>query len=267
MPHISGPHGNTIHYVDFDFGFPWEEKSKPVVLIPGLGVTWRIFIKQIPWLVQQRRVIIIDLRGTPESPPAAQGWTTADMAADLYSLVEHLGLSDPVIIGMSLGGTVALQYALDYPTGLSQLVTYGSPMGLTEEMREQRIRDNKFIHENPVHVVARTRMVRAFSDDVDPRLRTWVIDMISQCDTENYRSLADSSFAFDIRDRLSEIKAQTTVIHSANDRTIYPSVAEIIHRGIPNSTLLMIPDSGHFANLEKPEVFNRVLGDALNIAP
>jgi 3-oxoadipate enol-lactonase len=267
MPYIDGPDGNTIHYVDFNFAFPWEEKGKPIVLIPGLGVGWRIWIKQIPWLVQHHRVIGIDPRGRPESLPAAQGWTTADMAADVHMLVEHLSLARPVVLGQSFGGTIALQYALDYPDWLSQLVVFGSPMGLTEETREMRIRDNKFINENPVEVVAKVRMARAFSDNADPRLRDWVIDMISQNDTKNYRTQANSSFGFDIRNRLSEIKVPTNIINGSNDRTIPPSVAKIIHQGIPNSRLHIMPDCGHFANLEVPEVFNRLLGEVLNITP
>jgi pimeloyl-ACP methyl ester carboxylesterase len=122
MAYLSRPDGTVLHYEDFNFAFPWEERGSPVVLMHGLGCNWTLWIKQLAWLVPSRRVIAVDARGSGQSRPAAQGWSTRDMAADLRAVVEDARLVKPVLVGLSMGGTIVLQYALDYPDALSHLV-------------------------------------------------------------------------------------------------------------------------------------------------
>ena len=67
------------------------------------------------------------------------------MAADVYAVVTELGLRRPAIVGCSMGGTIALQYALDYPGDLSRLVVLASFAGLPAEMAQTRDAQLAFI--------------------------------------------------------------------------------------------------------------------------
>jgi pimeloyl-ACP methyl ester carboxylesterase len=67
-----------------------------------------------------RRVIVPDVRGgAGKTRWARPGWSTAEMAADIHAITVHLGLRRPAIAGISMGGTIALQYALDHPGDLN----------------------------------------------------------------------------------------------------------------------------------------------------
>jgi 3-oxoadipate enol-lactonase len=99
-----------------------------VVLIHGLGCDWRHWPGQIGWIAHSRRVVVRDMRsGAGKTRWTRPGWTTADMAADVFAVVAGLGLRRPALVGLSVGGgTIALQYALDHPGDLSRLVVAGS---------------------------------------------------------------------------------------------------------------------------------------------
>ena len=191
MALIDGRDGNQIHFEEFRFAMPWEER-RPVVLVHGLGCNWRIWNKQIPFLASTRRVIALDCRGSGLSRPAHQMWSMSDMAADIHLVVRHLGLGRPDIVGLSMGGAVAMHYAIDYPDELTRLVTIGAPAGPIEEVREMRAQDLEFIMRNPIETIARKRMDRAFTGSPDPRLKEWVIEMISAMQIDDYRSQASA---------------------------------------------------------------------------
>jgi pimeloyl-ACP methyl ester carboxylesterase len=269
MAFLTRPDGTVLHYEDFNFAFPWEERGSPVVLVHGLGCNWTLWIKQLAWLVPYRRVIAIDNRGSGGSRPAAQGWSTRDMAADLRAVVEDAGLVKPVLVGLSMGGTIVLQYALDYPEALSHLVVADAPAGIPKEDQQQQEQQQEMHLINTVSAAetARRRMAHAFSTIGDQRLEQWLVAMIGAMDTDNYRFQANASFAFafSVGDRLHEITVPTTVVWGALDAMFPVFVARIIQQAIPHATLRIVEGHGHFVNLEAPDVFNAILAEVLGL--
>jgi pimeloyl-ACP methyl ester carboxylesterase len=264
MPIIESAAGRT-HYKDFDFQVPWLHQEAPVVLVPGLGCTWRIWLCQLSSLSKSRRVIAIDPRGAGQSVPFDEsGWGTEEMAADLLNVVDAAGLDKPIVVGMSMGGTVALQYALDYPERLCQLVLFGafaSAKGSDSEgLRPEAL---EFVRENSVRTVATTRMTAAIGQHGDKRLRDWLIEMISQNSTHVYRTQAEATFAFDVRNRLHEISVPTVVMNGELDRTATVQMARHLSDHIPGAQLHILEGLGHFGNLAEPERFNAPLSSLL----
>jgi pimeloyl-ACP methyl ester carboxylesterase len=131
------PDGTLAHFVDLDLHAEalHTEVSDPVVLIHGLGCNWHHWSRQIGWIAHSRRVVAVDVRGGGgKTRWARPRWSSSDMAADVHAVVTDLGLRRPAIVGCSMGGTIALQYALDYPADLSRLVVLASFAGLPKEM-------------------------------------------------------------------------------------------------------------------------------------
>lgn len=262
MALIDGRDGNQIHFEEFRFAMPWEER-RPVVLVHGLGCTWRIWIKQIPFLASTRRVVAVDCRGSGLSRPARQMWSMLDMAADIHSVVRHLGLDRPDIVGLSMGGAVAMHYAIDYPDELTRLVTIGAPAGPIDEVRETRARDFEFIMNNPVETIARKRMDRAFAGSANPKFKEWVIEMISAMRIDDYRSQASAGITMNLHERLGGIRVPHEVINGEADATVIPAVARFIHARSRYSRLHLIPNGRHFWSLEESDSFNALLEDVL----
>jgi 3-oxoadipate enol-lactonase len=264
MAYLSRPDGTILLYEDFNFAFPWEERGAPVVLVHGLGCNWTLWIKQLAWLVPSRRVIAVDARGSDQSRPAAQGWSTRDMAADLRAVVEDAGLAKPVLVGLSMGGTIVLQYALDYPDALSHLVVADAPAGIPEAFQMQQQQELHLINTVSVSETAHRRMGKAFATR-NQQLRQWMIAMIERMDTESYRSQANATFAFNVWDRLHEIRVPMTMIWGALDAIIPVQMGLAMHQALLRSTLRVVEGCGHFVNLEAPETFNAILAEVLGM--
>src|SRR3954449_13019654 len=92
----------------------------PIVFQAHHHADWMLY--QFPYFSQFYRVIIYDRRGTGRSARPPGEWTTADFARDLKHLLDALDIDQAIITGVSLGGTIALQFALDYPGRARALV-------------------------------------------------------------------------------------------------------------------------------------------------
>ena len=265
---IEGSGGSLVHFVDLDLHGEALHAgvSDPVVLIHGLGCDWRHWSRQLGWIAHSRRVVVPDVRGgAGKTRWTRPGWTTADMAADVFAVVAGLGLRRPALVGLSMGGTIALQYALDHPGDLSRLVVAGSLAGVPEEFARARDQRLEFIETHSLREIAEERMAVAFTAGADPATKAWVIEMIASGDLEGYRSQARVTLTFDIRHRLGEIAVPTTIIHGELDATAPAAFATMMGEAIPKATVHIIKGQGHFPNLEAPELFNPLLADALSI--
>ena len=132
--------GNSFHYRD------WGGEGQPVVLVHGLASNCRIWDLVAPILSQRFRVVAIDQRGHGESFKPDTGYDFATVSADLRGFLDVLGISNPVIVGHSWGGDVALEYAVNYPGSARGLcfvdggtIDISSQPGATLEAAKERM--------------------------------------------------------------------------------------------------------------------------------
>jgi pimeloyl-ACP methyl ester carboxylesterase len=240
--------------------------NDPVLLIHGLGCNWHHWSRQIGWIAHARRVVAVDVRGGGgKTRWTRPGWTTADMAADVHAVVTELGLRRPAIVGCSMGGTIALQYALDHPADISRLVVLASFAGLPAELAQSRDAQLAFIKSHTLREIAENRVGAAFTASADQDVRAWMVDMIAGGDKDGYDSEAQTTLAFDVRPRLKEITVPATIIHGEKDATVPVALAEAMAKAIPGASLHIIAGEGHFANVQVPEKVNPLLAGALGI--
>ena len=262
------PGGTLVRFIDLDLHAEalHAEVDDPVVLIHGLGCSWHHWSRQIGWIAHARRVVAVDMRGGGgKTRWTRPGWTTADMAADVYAVVTELGLRRPAIVGCSMGGTIALQYALDYPAGISRLAVLASFASLPAEMAQSVERQSADIKSKSLREIAEERVGAAFTASADQGVRAWMVDMIAGGDKEGYESEAAATFGFNVRSRLGEIAVPTTIIHGDKDATVPVARAREMAEGIRDATLHVLPGEGHFANVQVPEKVNQLLADGLGI--
>jgi len=260
--------GTLVHFIDLDLHAEalHTEVNDPVMLIHGLGCSWHHWSRQIGWIAHARRVVAIDMRGgAGKTRWTRPGWTTADMAADVYAVVTKLGLRRPAIVGCSMGGTIALQYALDYPADISRLAVLASFASLPAEMAQAVERQRADIKAKSLREIAEERVGAAFTASADQSVRAWMVDMIAGGDKEGYESEAETTFAFNVSSRLAEITVPTAIIHGEKDATVPVARAHEMAEGIRNATLHVLPGEGHFANVQVPEKVDPLLADGLGI--
>lgn len=248
-----------LYYELTDFTEPWRAGPAPVVLIHGLGGDHTMWLYQVPAFCARFPTVTLDLRGHGASTRPEPDFGVADMALDVVRLLRVLGVERAHLVGLSLGGMVAQQFALDYPLATASLVLAdtlcGTPVGFESVMRDAF----RFIEKNSMAAVAQTRITNAFSDAVAPVMRGYLIDRVAQNDKTAYVRAARSAFGFSVGDRLAEIAAPTLVLIGDQDRVTPPALSEDIAARIPGARLARLAGAGHISNIERPQEFNRVV--------
>ncbi|RPI84507.1 MAG: alpha/beta hydrolase [Chloroflexi bacterium] len=261
MPELALSQQQTLHYLD-----PNPDGAQGIFLLHGLGASAESWLLQIPALVRAGyRPIAPDMRGFGKSTYPGS-LNIQSMAADLAALHKHLGLPAVHVVGISMGGTVALQYAIDFPECVRKLV-------LTNTFAHIRPKNAAYyiyyayrfflVHTLGLKAQARAVSYRIFPKPEQEQLRSVLIDQIVQSDPRAYRAALRSLARFNVTHRLKEIKAPTLVITGAEDSTIAPSVQEKMADGILGAKMVVIPGAGHAVSVDSPNQFNKILMDFL----
>lgn len=227
-------------------------------------------------------VVVLHPRGSGLSHDAPDGaYRLADYAADLDALRRHLGLDDFVLLGWSHGGMVAIQYAATYPRAVSRLVLYSTTAFLGDfvddiEAAVQTFRDQPWFEDSYAALQDEwqgnyqsgaemsgllLRELKFYFHEFDERAAAY-LESISTYDVriDSLKAFnADEAPSLDLRPRLAQITAPTLVLAGRSDFITTAAMAEEIARLTPDAQLEIFERSGHFAFIEEPERFNRVI--------
>lgn len=261
MPELTLPHGVTIHYEEHH-----PEGSPAVLLLHGLGSAGADWLLQFEPLVQAGyRVLAPDLRGFGRS--SWPGHTSVQaMAGDVALLLRELGAAPAHVVGISMGGTVALQLALDQPDLVRRLALVNT----FARLRPQGLSGYLYF---PLRIVlmytlgmerqARLVAARIFPRPDQEELREQLIQRILQADPRAYRAAMWALMRFNVEGRLGEIRVPTLVVTGDQDTTVPPAAQRRLVEGIPGAQQVIIAGGGHGVIADSPDEFNRVLSSFL----
>jgi pimeloyl-ACP methyl ester carboxylesterase len=252
----------TLHFLD-----PNPSGRPAVLLLHGLGADGTSWTLQLPALSQAGfRPIAIDAPGFGGSPYDGRGWNIRRVAAQLTDLLEELGTGSAHVVGLSMGGVIAQQFALDFTQWTQKLVLVSTFCVL----RPQELSGWAYFIRRAVAVLtlgleAQAQVVarRLFPNPQDQALREMYLAVVLKADPRAYRKAMLSLGLYNSRTRLREIKAPTLVITGARDTTVTPARQRILADGIPGARQALIPQAGHAVSIDQAEQFNRVLLDFL----
>ena len=245
-------------------------EGHPLVLIHGGYMDRRMWDDQFSVFAERYKVVRYDVRGFGKSelPPI----TYADRQ-DLYNVLTFLDIKKTYILGLSLGGVIALDFTLEYPDMVDALLLVGSPVGgypnelmfdaeqLQKQMQlwgpfmaaaQERNRpamvdvlmNNPTLVPSPAYPLARQRVREKLSE----YSFAWVLDRVEQ------QELTPPAY-----DRLAEISIPTLVIVGAEDDTQLHKSADKLEQDIMSVQRVTIPETHHMPNMEKPDEFNRIV--------
>ncbi len=252
----------TIHYNLYN-----PDGDAPVLLLHGLGATAESWGLQIPALTEAGFYVIApDARGFGGSSFPGRRTTIQQMAGDMADLLYHLNIERAHVVGISMGGTLALQLAIDHPQMVEKLVLTNTFAKLHPE--KPGVWLYFFMRFILVHTLGMPVQAKAVSNNLFPRpdqefLRDELYRQILQADPQGYRAAMRALAAFDVVQKLDTIHCPTLVITSQQDTTVPPRNQHQLVEHILNSQQVTIPDAGHAVTAERPEVFNKVLLDFL----
>ncbi len=228
-------------------------------LVP-ISNSWSLQISAL--VVAGYRPIAPDTPGFGASPYDGRGWSISRVAAGVAELIEELGLGTVHVVGLSMGGTIAQQLALDYPQLLRKLVLVSTFASLRPDTISGCLYFlQRFILVNTLGLSAQAKVVsnRIFPGPQNAPLRAILIDTISRADPRAYRKAMTSLGLFNSVGRLAQIKSPTLVITGSDDSTVTPARQQLLVRGIQGARQVIIAHAGHPVPVDQTEIFNREL--------
>ena len=246
----------ALHFLD-----PNPSGHPAVLLLHGLGADGASWTLQLPELTGAGfRPLAPDVPGFGQSSYDGYGWSIPRVAAQMADLLAELGTGPAHVMGLSMGGVIAQQFALDFPHLTLKLVLASTFSVLRpENLSGWYYFLQRFILVNTLGLPAQAKVVaqRVFPGPRYAPLREMLVATIARADPRAYRKAMFSLGMFDSRKRLSEIKTPTLVITGAEDTTVMPARQKLLSEGIPGARQETIPDAGHAVSVDQAEIFNR----------
>jgi pimeloyl-ACP methyl ester carboxylesterase len=234
-----------------------------LVLINGGGLDCRMWQPQVGPFSAQHRVLRYDPRGIGRSEISDRSATWSPRH-DLCLLLSQLGIERAHVVGLSWGGSLAIDFALDYPFMVSSLVLVAPGVSGYKHADVDRFLDqldyalDRGDIEPAVELTLRESVdgPHRRPDQVDQHLRKALGDMYRASYERVTRGMPPQPMQPPALQRLGEIDAPTLLVVGSLDMTAIHDIASLLVTRIPNITRADIADAAHMVNLEAPEVFN-----------
>jgi pimeloyl-ACP methyl ester carboxylesterase len=241
-------------------------EGEPLLLLHGLGSCTADWAPQIERFRQDYRVIAFDLRGHGRSSKPREGYSIPRFAKDTAILLDALGAGPVHVVGLSLGGMVAFQLAVDAPERVKSLTIVNSGPMVPAATFKQRI--PLYVRLLSIRTLGLRRMGKMIAKRLFPEpghadLRNQFIERLAANDKRCYLASLRAIFAgWGVAEHLGDIRCPVFFVAADQDYTPVELKQSFVAR-IPDARMVVIPDSRHALPLEKPDEFNRALADFL----
>ncbi|MGA8900101.1 MAG: alpha/beta hydrolase [Bradyrhizobium sp.] len=241
-----------------------------ITLLHSVGLStrqgWRY---QVPILAKRFKVLTFDFRGLGESERGSEPLSVATFVKDLSALLPMLGISQTVLMGISLGGFVAQAFAVAYPEVVSALILVSTASKIFSGASARRAERNEHIRRYGMRAVAGRQLESHFLPSFaaeKPTIMEWYKAHYLANDPANYIEIMNDLGEFDSTDLLAEISCPTLVVAGNSDVTSVAGnrpldSAVALHQLIKQSELAVIEGAHHYPQIDQVDAFNtRVLG-------
>ena len=261
--------GVGIHYAVSGSG------AKTLVLAHAYPTNHWLWAPQVEVLARSRTVVAYDIRGfgLSDAPASPDAYSPDRSVEDLRALVDHLGAPQVELCGLSMGGNIALNFALAYPQRVSSLIVSGTGAG-SDDMSVFAKTTNAWADaaehggmEAFADVIAANPIFAEYSDRgraQKARLRALILANSVPGVAHTAREVLGKRKSVNaLAPRLSGLPVRTLVVIGEKDvACIAP--ATVMTSTIPDSRLAIVPGTGHFNNLEDPAALNALILGFLN---
>jgi non-heme chloroperoxidase len=228
------------------------------------GAIWDPILDR--WPDNAGRVLAPDLRGTGFSSKPREGYTLDAYAGDVVALIDQLGLADVVLVGHSMGGTIAQRVALDRPAQLRSLVLVspvpasGVPLGEEQIAFFRSLGGTREGAEQVLTMVMAQRPEAALFE----RMVRDVATVTPEAFHGGFDSWRTAAFA----ERLTGLKTPTLVLGGSDEQPLTPDfIKSAVVDKIGGARFALLQGSGHYPQYEVPDALLRHLLDAAQLGP
>jgi pimeloyl-ACP methyl ester carboxylesterase len=258
MPHVKLDN-LTLYYED-------HGRGTPLVMIRGVSTNADHWYAQVPNLVAKYRVITFDNRGVARSTDPGGDYTIADMAADTLGLMDALGLDKAHVYGLSMGGMIAQELAINHPDRIFGLILAATHCGGDRQVAPTP--EVEAVFKEMVFVGSEEAKRNAATCLFAPQTLAGRMDLVQEyvgislkhpVPAEILIKQWQAVVGHDTFDRLGLITAPTLVLTGDVDVLIPPGNSEVLAQHIPGAELKVVPGGGHQILVEQAEACNRAV--------
>ncbi len=250
----------------------YEEAGKgfPLVMLHGGGLDCRMWDGQFQFFARKFRVIRYDARNHGRSVGVPGLYAHHD---DLKALLDGLSIKKAVVMGLSMGGYVTIDFNIRYPDRVAAIIPVAPGLtGYEFKSKEYALFIEKY--RKAIEGGDTGKRIESFLESwtdgprrtpaqVNPAVRNKVKEMALSSAKSRNRQSRQKRLDPPASGRLSEIKVPTLVVLGDLDMPGIVEIAEMIAGGVKGAKKVVIKGTAHMVNMEKPEAFNRVVMDFL----
>ena len=243
----------------------WDEQGEgaPVLLIMGLGYPSIMWYRTRPHLSARYRTIALDNRGVGRSEMPPGPYPIALMASDAAVVLDASGFESAHVYGVSMGGMIAQEFALQYPSRVRSLIlgctASGGPNAVraepevTQLLMSRATLSPEEAAEASVPFIYDSATARERIDEDLAVRRDWFPR------PEAYLAQLQGILQWEAYSRLSQISSPTLVIHGETDRLVPAGNGKLIAERIPGARLVLLPHASHLFMTDQPEAAHRAI--------
>jgi pimeloyl-ACP methyl ester carboxylesterase len=224
-------------------------EGKPILFLHGtLATCDRHFAKQLNEFAKKNRVIAIHLRAHGKSSFPDSPFTIDSFTEDVFKFLEEMKVDNAIVVGFSLGGSIALNLAAKHPEKVSRLVTIGA-FSSNEALRDEALKDLKSWGDNMVKMVKSN-----FGEGYDAeKIPVYIQKLKDAFLVEKEPKITEES--------LKKIKCPTLLVFGDLDFFSKIEHQLYLHKTIAKSNLCILPKTPHMVQTVKSDIFNKLLSE------
>ncbi len=233
----------------------------PLVFINSLGSDLRIWDEVCERLAARHPLLRYDKRGHGLSDCPPGPYTLDDHAADLAGLLDHLQIEQAILVGISVGGMIALAFSLAHPERVDRLVICdsGAKIGTTElwNSRIETVRQQGL--SSMVDAVLARWLTPSFAQ-AQPAAYRGYANMLARTPAEGYAATCAALRDADLTVAVGAIQTPTLVLCGAEDVATPPALGQALANALPNASFELIEDAAHLPCIEQPGATAAAIG-------
>jgi 3-oxoadipate enol-lactonase len=246
----------------------WDEQGPgdPLLLIMGLSYASNMWHRTRPFLAQSFRTIAFDNRGIGRSDVPPGVYPIALMASDAAAVLDAAGVTSAHVFGVSMGGMIAQEFALQYPQRVRSLIlgctNAGGPHGVRAEPHVLQT----LTRQGMTPQESSEAMIPFIYDAATPRARIdedMALRMRWYPTLQGYMGQLQGILQWEAYSRIAQIAAPTLLIHGETDQLIPVANAPLLAERIAGAKLALIPHASHIFETDQPGVAVRAITEFL----
>jgi pimeloyl-ACP methyl ester carboxylesterase len=254
MPYYRSKEGLKLHYHE-------HGRGQPLILLHGFGQDSSGWVDVLPEYARFFRVFAVDMRGAGLSDVPEPGYTMKDIAADIVSLMDHLGEEKVHFAGWSMGGAVGQELGIEHSRRLKSISMHSTwPGGRVPNQTRWIEMRARIIGTGDQVLNVSSRVVNFFSPEFvnahEERVESFIQRELKNPHPITPKgAMGHAGAVHDARDRLHLISAPTLITVGSLDRTTIPDQSRYLHQRIKGSELVLIEGGGHFTLYQSTKEF------------